>query len=89
MQYQNPLILRFDAAYDSPPPVLYQLEVELNMVLLAGNDKTADATTRAIDFMEENELAASITNIKHYRVCHIYDKCAQDLIIGISTEVEQ
>ena len=89
MKYKNPLILRFDAAYDLPPPVLYQLEVEVNIVLLAGDDEITDATTRAIDFMEENEFAAAITNTKHYRVCHIYDKCAQDLIIGISTEVEQ
>lgn len=89
MKYDNPLILRFDAAYDLPPPVLYQLEVEVNIVLLAGDDEITDATTRVIDFMEKNELAASISNTKYYRVCHIYDKCAQDLIIGISTEVEQ
>lgn len=89
MQYQNPLILRLDAAYALPPPVLYQLEVEVNIVLLAGDDETTDATTRAIDYMEENEFAAVITNTKHYRVCHVYDKYERDLIIGISTEVEQ
>ena len=89
MQYQNPLILRFDAAYALPPPVLYQLEVEVNIVLLAGDDEITDATTRVIDYMEENEFAAVITNTKHYRVCHVYDKYERDLIIGISTEVEQ
>lgn len=89
MQYQNPLILRLDAAYALPPPVLYQLEVEVNIVLLAGDDEITDATTRAIDYMEENEFAAVITNTKHYRVCHVYDKYECDLIIGISTEVEQ
>ena len=89
MQYQNPLILRFDAAYALPPPVLYQLEVEVNIVLLAGDDEITDATTRVIDYMEENEFAAVITNTKHYRVCHVYDKYERDLIIGISTELEQ
>ena len=89
MKYINPLILRFDAAYELPPPVLYQLEVEVNIVLLAGDDEITDATTRVIDFMEKNELAAYITNTKHYRVCHIYNKYEQDLIIGISTGVEQ
>lgn len=89
MQYQNPLILRLDVAYALPPPVLYQLEVEVNIVLLAGDDEITDATTRAIDYMEENEFAAVITNTKHYRVCHVYDKYERDLIIGISTEVEQ
>lgn len=89
MQYQNPLILRLDAAYALPPPVLYQLEVEVNIVLLVGDDEITDATTRAIDYMEENEFAAVITNTKHYRVCHVYDKYERDLIIGISTEVEQ
>lgn len=89
MRYQNPLILRFDAAYELPPPVLYQLEVEVNIVLLAGNDETADATTLAIDFMEENEFSTSIINTEHYRVCRVYDKFARHLLIGISTEVEQ
>lgn len=89
MKYDNPLILRFGAAYDLPLPVLYQLEVEVNIVLLGGDDEITDATTRAIDFMEENEFAVSIDNTKHYRVCHVYDKYGCDLIIGISTEVEQ
>ena len=87
MQYQNPLILRLDTAYALPPPVLYRLEVEVIIVLLAGDDEITDATTRAIDYMEENEFAAAITNTKHYRVCHVYDKYERDLIIGISTEV--
>lgn len=89
MQRKNPLILRFDSAYDLPPSVLYRLEVKVNKVLLAGDDEITDVAIRAIDFMEENEFSVAITHSKHYRVCHIYDKCAQDLIIGISTEVEQ
>lgn len=89
MKYINPLILRFDAAYELPQPTLWQLEIKVSAVLLSDNVETQDACTRLIDFAEAHGFATSITHTKKYRVCHIYSKCADDILIGISTEVEQ
>lgn len=89
MQYKNPLILRFDRICNYSPEIQDQLTTTVNTFLLADSGRNGRIEGRSILAIRGEGFVLAIRRVKHYRVLHIYDKDRRNVIIGISTEVEQ
>lgn len=89
MKYKNPLIIAFEGITSYSPDIQQQLDAMTNAALLADSGKIDALGERSIIGTEEGMFVVVIRAANCYRVLHIYDEHTNDVLIGISTEVEQ